>query len=73
MVSNPPANGGDKGSTSGPGRYPHATKQLRPCTATIEAVLKSLGTTNYGSPWAWSRRSETKVTVVRSLRISTGE
>ena len=47
MGNNPPAKAGDKGSTSGPGRSPHATKQLRPCTATIEAVLKSLGTTNY--------------------------
>ena len=39
VVKNPPANAGDTGSSPGPGRSPHATEQLSPCTITTKPVL----------------------------------
>ena len=39
MVRNLPANAGDRGSSPGPGRFPHAAEQLSPCTTTTEPVL----------------------------------
>ena len=37
MVKNPSANAGDTGLIPGLGRFPHATRELNPGTATIEA------------------------------------
>ena len=39
MVKNSPANAGDKGSSPGPGRLPHAMEQLSPCATTTEPAL----------------------------------
>ena len=36
VVKSPPANAGDKGSSSGPGRSHHAAEQLSPCATTTE-------------------------------------
>ena len=39
MVKNPPASAGDKGSITGPGRFPRASELLSPGATTIEPVL----------------------------------
>ena len=39
MGKNPPANAGDRGSSPGPERFPHAEEQLSPCTTTAEPAL----------------------------------
>ena len=41
MVKNPPANAGDMGSSTGPGKFPRAAEQLNPCATTTEPVLYS--------------------------------
>ena len=39
VVKNLPANAGDTGSSSGPGRFPHAMEQLSPCATATESAL----------------------------------
>ena len=45
VVKNQPANEGDSGSISGPGRSQHAEEQLSPCTTSTEPMLSSPGAT----------------------------
>ena len=39
VVKNLPANAGDKGSSPGPGRFPHAAEQLSLCSTNTETAL----------------------------------
>ena len=39
MVKNLSANAGDMGSTSAPGRFPHAEEELSLCAATTKPML----------------------------------